>query len=233
MLLFNNKNISMKYLIVGGSKGIGKSIIENLPSDAEIVNLSRSSYEGSRTVEQYSLDILNDELPEIADLNAIIYCPCSINLKPINSLKLTYFRDDFEINVLGAVKTIKAYHRDLKRNGGSITLFSTVAVQTGMAFHASVAAAKAGVEGLTRSLAAELAPKVRVNCIAPTVTNTSLAQHLLRNDKSKESTAQRHPLNRFLEADEVAKYAVYLSGEDAKGITGQIATIDAGIGSLR
>lgn len=223
----------MKYLIIGGSKGIGKAIIDNLPEDSVIHNMSRSPYEGSKSVHNHKVDVLKDELPEIEDLDALIYCPGSINLKPINSLKIEDFKSDFEINVIGAVKVIKMYHRDLKRNGGSITLFSTVAVKTGMPFHASVATAKAGVEGLTLSLAAELAPKVRVNCIAPTVTNTSLAGNILRNDKAKESTAQRHPLNRFLEAEEVANYAIYLTSNHAKGITGQVVGIDAGIGSLK
>lgn len=223
----------MKYLIVGGSKGIGKAIIDNLSDDSVIHNISRTPYEGSKNVKNYEVDILSEELPEIEDIDALIYCPGSINLKPINSLKIEDFKSDFEINVIGAVNAIKKYHRDLKRNNGSITLFSTVAVKTGMPFHASIATAKAGVEGLTLSLAAELAPKVRVNCIAPTITNTTLAENILRNDKAKESTAQRHPLNRFLEAEEVANYAIYLASNHARGITGQIVGIDAGIGSLK
>lgn len=232
-LCYNNKENNMKHLIIGGSKGIGKAIIDQLGEDEEIINISRSDYTGSKSVTQYNLNVLTDELPEIEGIQSIIYCPGSINLKPINSLKEEDFRNDFEINVMGAVRVIKAYHRELKRNGGSIVLFSTVASKIGMPFHASVAAAKSGVEGLAKSLAAELAPKVRVNCIAPTVTNTELASHLLRNEKSQQATAERHPLNRYLEADEVANMAVYLVGDHARGITGQIIGIDAGIGSVK
>lgn len=223
----------MKYLIIGGSKGIGKSIIDSLNDEDEIINISRTDYEGTKSVEQHNLDILKDDLPELEGIDALIYCPGSINLKPINSLKEEDFRNDFEVNVMGAVRAIKTYHRDLKRNGGSIVMFSTVASKLGMPFHASVAAAKSAVEGLTKSLAAELAPQVRVNCIAPTVTNTDLASHLLRNEKAQQSTAERHPLNRYLEAEEVANMAIYLTREHAKGITGQIIGIDAGIGSVK
>lgn len=223
----------MKYLIIGGSKGIGRAIIEQLDEAHEIINISRSAYDGSKSITQYQLNVLEDELPELEGIEALIYCPGSINLKPIGSLKEEDFINDFSVNVLGAVRCIKKYHRDLKRNNGSIVFFSTVAAKIGMPFHASVAAAKSGVEGLTKSLAAELAPAVRVNCIAPTVTNTSLAAHLLRNEKAQESTAERHPLKRYLDAEEVASMAVYLSNTDARGITGQIIGIDAGIGSLK
>jgi NAD(P)-dependent dehydrogenase (short-subunit alcohol dehydrogenase family) len=223
-----------KHLIIGGSGGIGSEIIRLLPEEDTIVNFSRSEINThDKSLEDYRIDVLNDELPDLEDINSIIYCPGSINLKPINSLKEEDFLEDFKINVLGAVRVIKKYHRDLKRNGGSIVMFSTVAVKTGMPFHSSVAAAKAGVEGLAKSLAAELAPKVRVNCIAPTVTNTNLAEKLLRNDKAKESTAERHPLKRYLDAEEVAELAVYLVSDKARGLTGEIIGLDAGIGSLR
>lgn len=222
-----------KHLIIGGSGGIGKAIINQLPEGDEVINFSRRKPEVSRNIEHYEIDVLNDDLPELEEINSIIYCPGSINLKPINSLKIEDFQNDFNINVLGAVRVIKAYHRDLKRNGGSIVTFSTVASKMGMPFHSSVAAAKSGVEGLSKSLAAELAPKVRVNCIAPTVTDTPLAEHLLRNEKSQESTKDRHPLKRYLQPEEIASMAAYLVSDHAKGITGQVIGIDAGIGSVR
>jgi NAD(P)-dependent dehydrogenase (short-subunit alcohol dehydrogenase family) len=222
-----------RHLIIGGSGGIGSAIINQLPEGDEIINFSRRKPEVNRAIEHHEIDVLNDELPALENINSIIYCPGSINLKPINSLKIEDFQNDFNINVLGAVRVIKAYHRDLKRNGGSIVTFSTVASKIGMPFHSSVAAAKSAVEGLTLSLAAELAPKVRVNCIAPTVTNTPLAGHLLRNEKAQEATAERHPLKRYIEPNEIASMAVYLVGEQAKGITGQIIGIDAGIGSVK
>ena len=223
----------MKYLIIGGSKGIGKAIIEQLPLTDEIINISRTKYEGSKTITQFQLDITKDELPTLEGVDALIYCPGSINLKPIGSLTEDDFKNDFEINVLGAARAVKAYHRELKRTEGSIVLFSTVAAKIGMPFHASVAAAKSAVEGFAKSIAAELAPKVRVNCIAPTVTNTELASHLLRNDKAQQATAERHPLNRYLEPNEVASLAIYLTQPQAKNITGQIMGIDAGIGTLK
>lgn len=222
-----------KHLIIGGSGGIGKAIINQLPDEDEIINISRNEPEVDRKITHHALDVLNDDLPDIEGVNSLIYCPGSINLKPINSLKLEDFQNDFNINVLGAVRAIKTYHRDLKRNDGSIVMFSTVASKMGMPFHSSVAAAKSGVEGLAKSLAAELAPKVRVNVIAPTVTDTPLAEHLLRNDKSQESTRDRHPLKRYLQPEEIASMATYLVSDKAKGITGQIIGIDAGIGSVR
>jgi len=191
MIVFSSQSVTKrnkmkKHLIIGGSGGIGSEIIRLLPQEDTIVNFSRSEINAhNKSLEDYRIDVLIDELPDLEDINSIIYCPGSINLKPINSLKEEDFLEDFKINVLGAVRVIKKYHRDLKRNGGSIVMFSTVAVKVGMPFHSSVAAAKAGVEGLAKSLAAELAPKVRVNCIAPTVTDTNLAEKLLRNDKAK------------------------------------------------
>ncbi len=224
----------MKHLIVGGTKGIGRAIVDRLPETDEIFTISRGAFEQKPShVTHFSLDITKDELPDIEGLESIVYCPGSINLKPIGSLKEEDFLEDFNINVMGAVRSIKKYHRDLKRNNGKIVLFSTVAAKIGMPFHASVAASKSAIEGLTKSLAAELAPSVTVNCISPTVTNTPLASQLLRNDKTKEATAERHPLKRYLEAVEVADLARFLLGETAKNMTGQIIGIDAGMGSIK
>lgn len=224
----------MKHLIIGGTKGIGRSIVEQLPESDTIITVSRGTFENKPAhVTHYSLDITKDPLPELDDLNSIIYCPGSINLKPINSLKEEDFLTDFHVNVLGAVRTIKAYQRTLKRNQGKIVLFSTVASKIGMPFHSSVAASKSAVEGLTKSLAAEFAPYITVNCIAPTVTETDLAAHLLRNEKAQASTAERHPLKRYLKAPEVASLACYLISEQAKNMTGQIIGLDAGIGSIK
>lgn len=222
-------------LIVGGSKGIGAAIVEKELTHRSVINLSRTSptiVHGNLT--HHTIDVLNDDLPDVTDFNSLVYCPGSINLKPISSLKLENFREDFEINVLGAVKVIKHYLRDLKKaENPSITLFSTVAVKQGMPFHSSVAAAKAAVEGITKSLAAELAPTIRVNCIAPTITQTSLAANLLRNEAAIERMEQRHPLKKILQADEVAGLASYLMSEQARGITGQIFGIDGGLSTLK
>ena len=175
-------------LVVGGSKGIGNAIVTSLQETHKVINFSRSEVASHVNVTHYSIDVLEDELPELSeDINGLVFCPGSINLKPIGRLKLNDFRSDFEINVIGAVKVIQKYINSLKNNNGSVVLFSTVATKLGMPFHASVAASKSAVEGLTKSLAGEFATKVRFNCIAPTVTDTSLAEKLLRNDKKREN----------------------------------------------
>ena len=220
-------------LVVGGSKGIGKAVIDALKDTHKIINISRNEIEAHENITHYSLDVLNDELPDIETINGLVYCPGSINLKPIGRLKLDDFREDFEINVVAAVKIIQKYINSLKNNNGSVVLFSTVAAKMGMPFHASVAASKSAVEGVVKSLAAEFATKIRFNCIAPTVTDTTLAARLLRNDKQREGMKQRHPLQKILEPTEVASLAAYLLSDVASSISGQVFPIDAGIVSLK
>ena len=222
-------------LVIGGSKGIGKAIITNLVEENHVYNVSRTSTDFSHNnLTHFSLDILTDELPEIDKIDTLIYCPGSINLKPISRLKLEEFRDDFEINVVGAVKTIQKYLPKLKEgNSPNILLFSTVASKLGMPFHASVAAAKSAVEGLTKSLGAELAPTIRINAIAPTVTDTDLASKLLRNDRMIENITERHPLKKYLQPKEVADLATFLTSDKAKSISGQIFELDCGIVSFK
>lgn len=224
-----------RILLVGGSKGVGNAIANSLVESNEVINLSRSTPEiAHANFTHYSCDILTDDLPEIKDIDALIYCPGSINLKPINRLSIDDFKEDFEINVLGAVRTIQFYLDALKNgNDPAMLLFSTVAVKMGMPFHASIATAKAGVEGLVKSLAAELAPTVRVNAIAPTVTDTSLASKLLRNERMIENIKDRHPLKRFLDPAEVAQMATYLISDKTRSISGQIFEMDCGIVSLK
>ena len=224
-----------KVLIVGGSKGIGRATLALLVEKYEVVNMSRTAPDITHNqLEHHALDVLSDQIPKIDGINKIIYCPGSINLKPITSLKEDDFLEDFKINVLGAVRVIKTYARNLKRaENASILLFSSVAVQQGMPFHSSIAVAKAGVEGLTRSLAAEMAPNVRVNCIAPSMTDTPLASAILKNEQAIERIQERHPLKRIMEAEDIAKMAVFLISEDARAMTGQVVGIDAGMGALK
>lgn len=224
-----------KTLIIGGSKGIGSAIINTLDDNDQVFNISRSNPLQSHTnLSHFSIDILTDDLPEIDQIDTLIYCPGSINLKPISRLKLDDFRNDFEINVIGAVKAIQHYLPSLKKgNNPSILLFSTVAAKLGMPFHASVAAAKSAVEGLTKSLGAELAPTIRVNAIAPTVTNTDLASKLLRNDRMIENITERHPLKKYLQPKEVADLANFLISDKAASISGQIFELDCGIVSFK
>lgn len=224
-----------KILVIGGSKGIGNAIVTSLVDENSVINISRSApLLPHKNLTHHTCDVLTDDLPEIEEIDTIIYCPGSINLKPISRLKLDDFRNDFEINVIGAVKTIQYYLPALKRgNNPSILLFSTVAAKLGMPFHASVAAAKSAVEGLTKSLGAELAPLIRVNAIAPTVTDTDLASKLLRNERMIENITQRHPLKKYLDPKEVADLATFLISDKASSISGQIFELDCGIVSFK
>jgi len=220
-----------KIAIIGGSKGIGFAILQKLVENNHVINISRSSPNLSHVnLTHHTCDVLVDNLPELEEVDSLIYCPGSINLKPISRLKLDDFRNDFEINVMGAVKAIQHYLPQLKKGlNPSILLFSTVAAKLGMPFHASVAAAKSAVEGLTKSLGAEFAPTIRVNAIAPTVTDTELASKLLRNEKMIENITQRHPLKKYLDPKEVAEMAAFLVSNKSASMSGQIFEMDCGI----
>jgi len=222
-------------IVVGGSKGIGNCIVTTLLSSYKVINISRTAPEQTHeNLTHYGCDVLNDELPDLDTVDGLVYCPGSINLKPIKRLSLDDFKADFEINVLGAIKTIQKYLPALKNgNKPSIVLFSTVAAKLGMPFHASVAASKSAVEGVTKSLGAELAPSIRVNAIAPTVTDTDLASKLLRNERMIENMNERHPLKKYLQPQEVADMAEFLLSEKAASISGQVFQMDCGIVSFK
>lgn len=220
-------------LVIGGSSGIGKAIVETLKDKHKVINFSRNIVECNSNITHYSLDVLSAELPNLNELHGLVYCPGSINLKPINRLELNDFRKDFEINVVSAVRILQKYIPLLKENSGSVVLFSSVATKMGMPFHASVSASKSAVEGLAKSLAAEYATKIRFNVIAPTVTDTPLATRLLRNDKQKEIMKDRHPLKTYLQTPEVASLAMYLLSNKSKAISGQVFPIDCGIVTLK
>jgi NAD(P)-dependent dehydrogenase (short-subunit alcohol dehydrogenase family) len=224
-----------KILIIGGSKGIGNAILLQQLENNTVYTISRNAPEVAHpNLTHFSLDVLQDTLPEIESLDSVIYCPGSITLKPIGSLTIDDFRNDFEINVIGVVKVIQKYLPALKKgNQPSILLFSTVAAKLGMPFHASIATAKAGVEGLVKSLGAELASSIRINAIAPTITDTSLASGILRNDRMKENMVERHPMKGYLQPQEVAEMADFLISEKAKSISGQIFEMDYGIVSFK
>jgi NAD(P)-dependent dehydrogenase (short-subunit alcohol dehydrogenase family) len=222
-------------VIIGGSKGIGNAILQQQLEKNTVYNISRNAPDLSHpNLKHYSLDVLQDALPEIENIHTLIYCPGSINLKPIGSLSIDDFRNDFEINVIGAVKVIQKYLPVLKKGTNpSIVLFSTVAAKLGMPFHASIATAKAGVEGLVKSLGAELASVVRINAIAPTITETSLSAGILRNDRMKENMVERHPMKGYLKPEEVANMANFLISDNAKSISGQVFEMDYGIVSFK
>jgi 3-oxoacyl-[acyl-carrier protein] reductase len=222
-------------VIIGGSKGIGSAILLQQLETNTVYNISRTTPDITHpNLNHFSLDVLQDTLPDIDQIDTLIYCPGSINLKPISSLSVDDFRNDFEINVIGAVKTIQKYLPTLKKGTNpSIILFSTVAAKLGMPFHASIATAKAGVEGLVKSLGAELASVVRINAIAPTITETSLSAGILRNDRMKENMVERHPMKGYLKPEEVANMAHFLISENAKSISGQVFEMDYVIVSFK
>jgi 3-oxoacyl-[acyl-carrier protein] reductase len=229
-----------KYLIIGGTSGIGLEITKFLVAknnQVTVISRQKRNIEELNNVIFYSADVTKpiEELPEIDDkLNGLVYCPGTINLKPFKNLKIDDFKYDFEINFLGAVKIINKYLNNLyQTDGASIVLFSTVAVQTGMPYHSSIASAKGAVEGLTRSLAAEFAPKIRVNCIAPSLTNTPLAEKFLNSESKLQSSIDRHPLKRIGNSTEIAELVYFLLSDSSSFITGQIIKVDGGISSIR
>ncbi|QDS86123.1 2,5-dichloro-2,5-cyclohexadiene-1,4-diol dehydrogenase [Rosistilla ulvae] len=228
------------FVIVGGSHGIGAGIVRRcVERGAKVTVLSRGIGELADLpgVRHVPLDVTQrgptaDELPDSID--ALAYCPGSINLGPLRSVTEQTLRDDFELNVVGAVRCMQACLAGLKSGASaSVVLFSTVAVQQGLAMHTSVAAAKGAIEGLTRTWAAELAPKVRVNCIAPALTATQLSERLLATDEKRQAMAAMYPLGRHGEVDDIAAAAEFLLSDASSWITGQVLGVDGGLSSLR
>ncbi|MEY3983790.1 MAG: hypothetical protein RL160_1349 [Bacteroidota bacterium] len=224
------------YLIAGGTSGIGKAIAEALldqghqvwtmsRNDASIPGVHHITWDATANTQP-------TEWPEV--LHGLVYAPGSINLRSFRALKPDDFLNDFQVNLLGAVRLLQAAHPALRAaQQASVLLFSTVAVAQGMPFHASVAASKGAVEGLGRSLAAEWAPNINVNIIAPGLVNTPLAAKLLDSDVKKENSAKRHPLARVGNPEEIAALAAFLLSEQASWISGQVIGIDGGLSTLR
>jgi 3-oxoacyl-[acyl-carrier protein] reductase len=232
--MIENKNI----LIIGGSSGIGLALAEHLAPHNTIYVASRSGEAVQHlNVQHIAFDATQEELdvsrlPEV--LHGFVYCPGSINLRPFKGLTVEAFQSDFELNVLGAVRSLKSVLSQLSASGNAAVVFySTVAVQTGMPFHSSIAAAKGAIEGLTRSLAAEFAPKIRVNAIAPSLVDTPLALKFLNNDTKVEKANERHPLGRVGNAQEIAQATAFLLGEESSWMTGSVLQLDGGIGNLK
>ncbi|NNF18189.1 MAG: SDR family oxidoreductase [Flavobacteriaceae bacterium] len=224
-----------KILMIGGSHGIGKSIVQEIQDTHEVHVASRTNdgLEGLN-VHYHKLDVLADDLDTSAlpgSLDGFIYCPGSITLKPFKMLKLDDFRSEMELNFFSLVKILQAVMPKMTE-GGSVVLFSTVAVGTGMPFHASVAAAKGAIEGFARAMAAEYAPKVRINVIAPSLVDTPLSSRLLNNEKKQESMAERHPLKRFGKPEDIAAMATFLLSDGSSWMTGQTLGVDGGLGVL-
>ena len=222
-------------LLIGGSHGIGLEIVTLLKDSHNLFIASRTADEiADLPVTHITFDVSKDELdlnqlPE--ELHGFVYCPGSINLKPIKMMDLEAFRADMEINFFSLVRTVKKVLPKMAENS-SIVFFSTVAVAMGMPFHTSVSAAKGAIEGFSKALAAEYTPRIRVNVIAPSLVDTPLASRLLSNDRKKEMMAERHPLKRVGTAQDIAHMAVFLLKEDSSWMTGQVLGVDGGMSSL-
>ena len=224
-------------LLIGGSYGIGLAIIKELENKNNVFVASRTSEAVDNfNVTHIPFDVTTDildvsKLPAVID--GLVYCPGSINLRPFKGLKIETFESDMQINFFNMVKVVQQLLPQLTAsNQASIVLFSSVAASMGMPFHTSVAAAKGAIEGFAKALAAEYAPKIRVNVIAPSLTNTPLADKFLNNETKQEKSAERHPLKRFGQPEDLAQMANFLLSENASWISGQILHVDGGMSTL-
>lgn len=224
-------------LLIGGSYGIGLEIAKLLEKHNTVFIASRTSENiDDLNINHITFDAANNaldvsKLPEVID--GLVYCPGSINLRPFKGLKIETFEEDLHINFISLVKVIQAVLPKLVASEqSSIVLFSTVAVSMGMPFHTSVAAAKGAVEGFAKALAAEYAPKIRVNVIAPSLTNTPLADKFLNNEAKLQKSAERHPLKRVGQPEDIAQMAHFLLNNQSSWISGQIFHVDGGMSSL-
>lgn len=232
--------IMANYLIIGGSSGIGKQVVANLNSLGHRVYATYNTHPlqaSSLDVSYHPLNVLGeainlDFLPDSID--GLVYCPGSISLRPFSRILPSDFLADFDLQVVGAIKIIQSVLPKLKLGSNpAIILYSTVAVQLGLNFHTQVAISKGAIEGFTRSLAAELAPTIRVNCIAPSLTDTPLAASLLNSEQKMEANALRHPLKRVGTVNDIADMTAFLLSEKATWITGQIFHVDGGMSSIK
>jgi 3-oxoacyl-[acyl-carrier protein] reductase len=222
-------------LLIGGSYGIGQAIAQELQNENTVFIASRTN-ENVTNVNYIPFDASADvldvtKLPEVID--GLVYCPGSINLRPFKGLKPEAFEQDLQINFISLVKVIQTVLPNLLNSQqASIVLFSSVAASMGMPFHTSVAAAKGAVEGFAKALAAEYAPIIRVNVIAPSLTDTPLADKFLNNDVKKEKSAERHPLKRFGTPNDIAQMATFLLSDKSSWISGQVFHVDGGMSTL-
>lgn len=227
------------FLVVGASSGIGNAIALQLIKEGHEVYGTFNSHpiESVQNFNTHPLNVLNESidfsfLP--TTLDGLIYCSGTINLMPFARIQPSDFLQDFNLQVGGAVKVIQAALPALKNSGSaSILLFSTVAVQLGLNFHTQVAASKGAIEGLTRALSAELAPNIRVNCIAPSLTDTPLAASLLNSEQKMEANSLRHPLKRVGSVNDISEMACFLLSEKSSWITGQILHVDGGMSAIK
>ena len=231
--------MSGKYIIFGATGSIGSSLAEKLTNDkADIHLVARNQDEVKPLAERLGCpftvaDVLQDGFidkvkADVPEAKGIAYCIGSIDLKPVRMAKEEDFNKCMKLNLYSAVEAIKGFQDSLRKNKGSIVLFSTAAVHRGFTNHSIIASAKAAVEGLTISLAAEFAPNIRVNCIAPSLTKSKIAQPMLKNSAIADGIAKAHPLKRIGEGQDSASLAKFLISEDSSWITGQVIAVDGG-----
>ncbi|MGY5849768.1 SDR family NAD(P)-dependent oxidoreductase [Salegentibacter sp. F14] len=223
-------------LLIGGSSGIGLEIANELWENNNVIVASRNRGGLNEQIEHLTFDVLKDNLEDFdlpQAIDGFVYCPGSINLKPFKMLKPKDFEEEMNLNFFGLVKVVQAIMPKLKNaDNPSLVFFSSVAVKLGMPYHTSVSAAKGAIEGFAKSLAAEFAPKIRVNVIAPSLTETPLAEKLIANEAKKAKMVQRHPLKRIGNTKDIAHAATFLLSEENSWITGQIIGIDGGLSTL-
>jgi NAD(P)-dependent dehydrogenase (short-subunit alcohol dehydrogenase family) len=226
------------YLFAGASSAIAQAVLAQLKSENHRVigistkDLTPLSYDAHFQVADYS----KNNLPDIGDaLDGLVYFPGTINLKPFNRISEDDFLNEYKINALGAVNAIQKYLPNLKNAAAtpSVVLLSTVAVAQGMPYHASISMAKAAIEGLTVALAAEFAPSIRVNAVAPSLTATPLADKLINAPEKVEASNKRHPLKRIGQPEDIANAVHFLLTDKSSWITGQILHVDGGMSSVR
>ena len=232
-----------KYLIFGVTGSIGSNLATQLFNSNQNIHLVARNEQEVKTLSEkfkctYSVaDVLEDNFIEkvksqISEVKGIAYCVGSIDLKPFRMVNEQDFNKCMKLNLYSAVEAIKGYQESLKKNKGSVVLFSTVAAQRGFTNHAIIASTKAAVEGLTVSLAAEFAPNIRVNCIAPSLTNSKIAEPMLKNKALADGIAKAHPLKRLGEGKDSASLAKFLITEDSSWVTGQVIAVDGGRSKL-
>jgi NAD(P)-dependent dehydrogenase (short-subunit alcohol dehydrogenase family) len=228
------------YLIIGASSGIGRKIADLLSEEDNHVigTYMNHPVESNRPNLRFSYLNVLDSAPQIDNLpdqlHGLVYCPGSINLKPFHRFSANDFIEDLNLSTIGAIKIIQVVLPNLKKaEQSSILLFSSVASGMGFNFHSQVSVSKGAIEGLTRALAAEFAPKVRVNCIAPSLTDTPMAAGLLSTDEKRQANDQRHPLKRVGKTEDIANAATFLLSDRSEWITGQVLHVDGGISSIK
>lgn len=226
-------------LVIGGSSGVGKQLVNDLLQQGNKVIATFYKHEITlrhENLTSFYYDVKNDsqELEQISSLKALIYCPGSIDLKPFNRFNEDELMEDLRLNVLGAHRVIKNVIGHLKKaSNPSITLFSTVAATIGFPYHSKIGISKGAVEGFAKSLAAELAPTVRVNVIAPSLFDSPLSSSLLSNEKKVEMNAKRHPLGRVGDCKDISNLVQFIISDKASWITGQVIKVDGGLSSIK